>query len=149
MTDEQLRYWADRYHQLNRRYGLYRTHRFTFAQFITRPHHYQRWIPLYGDNPALFSRPGGGRVLLGLFLTDPEWILQALLCQPGYDDREQPRPLLKKQRWVKYRLEWVEQIEWRLAQHDKIPARLSGGRLVQPMKHFEPTPKYKTRGAHR
>ena len=154
MNDHTLDFWADVFSRLNCQYGLTETNELTFEQFIENPEANERWIHIYFANANLFTnRKCGGYILLSVFLEHPETLMKAVLCEPQQTESLNPLPLLPAQRKLAHIREWIDRFMGE-EQQDKLlvpgaeTIAMHDGRFVQPMKHFEPTAKYKSRGAH-
>lgn len=153
---------AAAHNRLEARYQIESVHGVIFDLFIEAPDYFEKWIHIYFGNPTLFrNRSNGGILHLLAFLqAGPEDVLLALLLAERMDTRPAADylPLLPAQvRAVKkYYLErfrncGASAIQWLRNQQDRDLCTENGvavhdNRYIQPMKHFEPTAKWKSRG---
>lgn len=163
-TQQQLNAHIATFQRLDAQYALAGRHAVTIELFIKRPHDFERWIQFYFANPALFlHRPHGGKVHLRTFLLNgPDDLLPALLqSNAATDDSPEYLPLLPAQVRAVNR-QFIERViycyalacDWISEQQDRFlctenGVSVHGNRYIKPMKHLEPTAKWKSRGGHR
>lgn len=152
--DEELNAWAEVYHRLEAQYGILSTHRVSFELFLDNPAHNEQYIHIYFANRALLmDRAGGGCVLLPVFLDNgPQYMLVGamVLAQLRAEDRPEWEELLPRQRRARDLIDFVERFRAQEEQDRRMGVEsmvaVHDNRYIQPMKHFEPTAKWKSRG---
>lgn len=166
LTHAQIDQSFARFKRLEARFNIESRHDVEFLIFIKNPDYFEKWIHIYFANPALFvNRPHGGRVhLRPLLVNGPDDVLLALLIaeRTEADFPEEIKPLLPRQLVAIARLwpffdscyasasDWIRDAQDKLIGGKKISmAAVHGNRYIQPIKRFEPTAKWKSRGGRR